>query len=76
MALPKRLPTNSELKTPELRQEESDRVQRLVKFLDDSPEPFNCVQSAIKILINAGFSPVQENSLWRDSNAIKTGGKV
>ena len=74
VAFPKRLPTNFDLKSSELKSEEKDRVKRCITFIDNSPEPFHCVKTVSDLLINVGFTPIQESSIWR--GMLKKGGKV
>ena len=72
---PLRLPTAYDKKTPELQKEETERVQRAMKFLDSSPEPFHCVSTVEAMLQAAGFEQLKEDTLWRKTGAIKKGGK-
>ena len=72
---PRRLPTVSDLKSPALVAEERDRVKRCIEFIDSSPEPFHCVNTVIAKLSAAGFTRLDEGCLWRESKAIKRGGK-
>lgn len=72
---PRRLPTVSDLKSPALVAEERDRVKRCIEFIDSSPEPFHCVNTVIAKLSAAGFTRLDEGCLWRESRAIKRGGK-
>jgi aspartyl aminopeptidase len=72
---PRRLPTVADQKSPELKIEESDRIKRCIQFLDSSPEPFHCVNTVITRLAAAGFTRLEEGSLWRESKSILRGGK-
>lgn len=72
---PRRLPTVSDLKSSALVAEERDRVKRCIEFIDSSPEPFHCVNTVIAKLSAAGFTRLDEGCLWRESKAIKRGGK-
>lgn len=72
---PLRLPVIADLQSTEQRAEERDRVKRCIQFIDSSPEPFHCVSSVIAKLSTAGFTRLDEGSLWRESRAIKRGGK-
>lgn len=72
---PRRLPTVSDLKSPDLVAEERGRVERCIDFIDSSPEPFHCVNTVMAKLSAAGFTRLDEGHLWRESKAIKRGGK-
>ena len=69
-------PLRSELvsKSAKQRQDEIDRAQRCIEFIDASPEPLHVVATVKSRLLKQGFLQIDEASpQWR--NSIKTGGK-
>ena len=71
--LAKRLPTMRTLKSDELLKEERGRAERLLKFIDASPEPFHVVDTVAKQLRAMGFTRLSEGDCWK--GAVKSGGK-
>ena len=69
----KRLPTMRKLKSEELKIEERERTQRLLSFIDASPEPFHVVDTTIKQLKSAGFVRINEEDSWK--KRLQPGGK-
>lgn len=64
---------NIELDSPWLKAECQDRANRLIKFIDSSPEPFHVVNTVAQMLISKGFVPLVENENW--SKKLVKGGK-
>lgn len=52
-----------------------ERIQNLLKFIDNSPEPYHVVDSVSKYLANKGFTKISDSMLWRSNNILKRGGK-
>lgn len=73
--LPRRMPTAASLKGANVLKCEGDRVTNCIKFLNASPEPFNCVATISDRLSSVGFIELDEGNLWRKSKSIKRGGK-
>jgi len=66
-----RMPTLRSLKTAEVLQDERSRAERLMRFIDHSPEPFHVVESVIDSLRAQGFEGLREEDNW----VLKPGGK-
>ena len=65
------MPTLRSLKTAEVLQDERSRAERLMRFIDNSPEPFYVVETAIDQLKSQGFEGLREEDTW----VLKPGGK-
>eukprot|EP01088_Endostelium_zonatum_P008732 TRINITY_DN2188_c0_g2_i1.p1 TRINITY_DN2188_c0_g2~~TRINITY_DN2188_c0_g2_i1.p1 ORF type:complete len:478 (+),score=109.93 TRINITY_DN2188_c0_g2_i1:50-1483(+) len=50
---------------------EQTEADQFIDFLNSSPSPFHAVNSAKKLLIAAGFTPLQEDAVW----SLEVGGK-
>jgi aspartyl aminopeptidase len=50
---------------------DNDRADRCISFINNSPEPFNCVNHISSLLIKCGFVKLDEGTAWQ----IKRGGK-
>ena len=71
----RRLPIVPSKKDKAVLKEENDRGERMMKFIDSSPEPFHVVETCTSILKAQGFMPLDESKVWSDAQAIKAGGK-
>lgn len=69
----KRLPTLRTLKPADLAKEEFSRAERLIRFIDSSPEPYHVIDTVIKSLKSQGFVRLSEEDGWK--NGLKRGGK-
>lgn len=55
--------------------EDLARAERLIAFLDASPEPFHVVSTIEKDLLARDFVPLNEGDLWGQSQCLQPGGK-
>ena len=70
----RRLPIVPSKKDKAVLKEENDRGERMMKFIDSSPEPFHVVETCTNLLKAQGFVPLDESKVWSDSQSIKAGG--
>ena len=60
---------------PILSEEVINRAKRCALFIDDSTDPFHCVQSVSSKLIENDFHQLKEKDKWTAESVLKKGGK-
>jgi len=69
-----RLSSSTQLQVPI--EDKVSRTNRCIDFLNDSPEPFNCVKTVSSWLSNSGFEFISEGKSWKKTEKLRPGGKV
>ena len=67
----KRLPTIES--STEILKSNVARVNDLITFIDQSPEPYHVVNSVTKRLQTHGFEHISESTAWRGKGLLKRG---
>jgi aspartyl aminopeptidase len=53
----------------------TNRMERCMNFINNSPEPYHCVSTVSEMLKENGFQLLNEDDLWRANNRLEKGGR-